>query len=70
MISYADVERDITAVASRALVEDGHVGGDYVLTGPESLSQADRRRERFASGSRIMPPYFRNIQRVTKSERR
>jgi len=33
-------ERDIAAVAARALVDDGHAGGDYVLTGPESLSQA------------------------------
>ena len=37
-------ERDIAAVASRALYEDGHVGGDYVLTGPESLSQAEQVR--------------------------
>jgi uncharacterized protein YbjT (DUF2867 family) len=37
-------ERDIAAVASRALVEDGHAGGDYVLTGPESLSQAEQVR--------------------------
>jgi uncharacterized protein YbjT (DUF2867 family) len=35
-------ERDIAAVAVRALSEDGHVGGDYVLTGPESLSQAEQ----------------------------
>ena len=35
-------ERDIGAVAARALYEDGHAGGDYVLTGPESLSQADQ----------------------------
>jgi hypothetical protein len=27
---------------SRALYEDGHTGGDYVLTGPESLSQAEQ----------------------------
>jgi uncharacterized protein YbjT (DUF2867 family) len=33
-------ERDIAAVAARTLYEDGHAGGDYVLTGPESLSQA------------------------------
>src|SRR5438093_8254710 len=33
-------ERDIAAVAARALYEDGH--GDYVLTGPESLSQAEQ----------------------------
>jgi uncharacterized protein YbjT (DUF2867 family) len=35
-------ERDIAAVAGRALVEDGHDGGDYVLTGPESLSQTEQ----------------------------
>ncbi|MEU9851727.1 NAD(P)H-binding protein [Streptomyces sp. NPDC047974] len=33
-------ERDIAAVAARTLSEDGHVGGDYVLTGPASLTQA------------------------------
>ena len=33
-------ERDVAAVATRALLDDRHVGGDYVLTGPESLSQA------------------------------
>jgi uncharacterized protein YbjT (DUF2867 family) len=35
-------ERDIGAVAARALYQDGHVGRDYVLTGPESLRQADQ----------------------------
>ena len=34
-------ERDVAAVAARALYEDGHAGGDYVLTGPASLSQAE-----------------------------
>lgn len=33
-------ERDIAAVAARALLDRRHVSGDYVLTGPESLSQA------------------------------
>ncbi|WP_330242104.1 SDR family oxidoreductase [Streptomyces sp. NBC_00525] len=33
-------DRDIAAVAARTLSEDGYVGGDYVLTGPESLTQA------------------------------
>jgi uncharacterized protein YbjT (DUF2867 family) len=37
-------ERDIAAVAARALYEDGHAGGDYVLTGPKSLSQAEQVR--------------------------
>jgi uncharacterized protein YbjT (DUF2867 family) len=35
-------ERDIAAVVARALSEDGHAGGDYVLTGPESLTQAEQ----------------------------
>ena len=35
-------ERDIAAVAVRALCEDGHVGAEYVLTGPESLSQFEQ----------------------------
>jgi uncharacterized protein YbjT (DUF2867 family) len=37
-------ERDVASVAARALYEDGHAGGDYVLTGPESLSQAEQVR--------------------------
>jgi uncharacterized protein YbjT (DUF2867 family) len=32
-------ERDIAAVAARALLDDGHVGEDYVITGPASLTQ-------------------------------
>ncbi len=35
-------ERDVAAVAVRALCEDGHAGAEYVLTGPESLSQAEQ----------------------------
>jgi len=35
---------DIAAVAARALCEDTHTGNDYVITGPESLSQADQVR--------------------------
>lgn len=35
-------ERDIAAVAVRALCEDGHVGAEYVLTGPQSLSQFEQ----------------------------
>jgi uncharacterized protein YbjT (DUF2867 family) len=33
-------ERDIAAVAARVLLDAVHARGDYVLTGPESLSQA------------------------------
>ncbi|HEV2855182.1 MAG TPA: NAD(P)H-binding protein [Thermoanaerobaculia bacterium] len=45
---YADAptapihERDIAAVAVRALLEDGHDGAEYVLTGPQSLSQREQ----------------------------
>jgi uncharacterized protein YbjT (DUF2867 family) len=35
-------ERDIAAVAVRALCEDGHVGAEYVLTGPQSMSQFEQ----------------------------
>jgi uncharacterized protein YbjT (DUF2867 family) len=37
-------ERDVAAVAARTLYQDGYAGGDYVLTGPESLSQAEQVR--------------------------
>ena len=33
-------ERDVAAVAVRALADEGHSGREYVLTGPESLSHA------------------------------
>jgi len=33
-------ERDVGAVAARVLLDARHARGDYVLTGPESLSQA------------------------------
>ena len=33
-------DRDVAAVTARTLYQDGHAGRDYVLTGPESLSQA------------------------------
>jgi uncharacterized protein YbjT (DUF2867 family) len=35
-------ERDIAAVGVRALLEDGHLGARYVLTGPEALTQIDQ----------------------------
>jgi uncharacterized protein YbjT (DUF2867 family) len=35
-------ERDIAAVAVRALTEEGHGRAKYVLTGPESLTQAEQ----------------------------
>jgi uncharacterized protein YbjT (DUF2867 family) len=47
---YADAptvpidERDIAAVAVRMLCEEGHGGEDYVLTGPQSLSQSEQVR--------------------------
>jgi uncharacterized protein YbjT (DUF2867 family) len=33
-------ERDIAAVAARVLADDRHIGGDYVLTGPQAISHA------------------------------
>jgi uncharacterized protein YbjT (DUF2867 family) len=35
-------ERDIAAIAVRALCEDGHAGAEYVLTGPQSLTQFEQ----------------------------
>jgi uncharacterized protein YbjT (DUF2867 family) len=35
-------ERDIAAVAVRALLDDGHAGASYVLTGPSSLTQIEQ----------------------------
>jgi uncharacterized protein YbjT (DUF2867 family) len=40
----AALPADVAAVAARTLSEDGHAGRDYVLTGPESLSQAEQVR--------------------------
>ncbi|MFC5155359.1 NAD(P)H-binding protein [Streptomyces amakusaensis] len=34
-------EADVAAVAAAALLEDGHAGRSYVLTGPETITQAD-----------------------------
>lgn len=35
-------ERDIAAVAVRALCQDAHSGAEYVLTGPQSLTQHEQ----------------------------
>ena len=35
-------ERDIAAVAVRALCGEGHAGQEYVITGPESLTQREQ----------------------------
>ncbi len=35
-------ERDLAAVAVRALREDGHAGAKYALTGPQSLTQREQ----------------------------
>jgi uncharacterized protein YbjT (DUF2867 family) len=36
---------DIAAVAARVLLEDGHVGKKYLLTGPEAIKRADMARQ-------------------------
>src|SRR6266545_4155312 len=35
-------ERDLAAIAVRALCQDGHAGAEYILTGPQSLTQAEQ----------------------------
>ncbi len=37
-------ERDIAAVAVRALTEDGHGGAKHILSGPEALTQVEQAR--------------------------
>ncbi|WP_431872974.1 SDR family oxidoreductase [Nocardiopsis eucommiae] len=37
-------ERDVAAMAVRALVDDGHAGRAYLVTGPEVVSQTDQVR--------------------------
>jgi uncharacterized protein YbjT (DUF2867 family) len=59
-------DRDVAAVAALTLYRDGHAGGDYVLTGPESLSQAEQVRiiaevlGRPISFEELSPDQFRN----------
>jgi uncharacterized protein YbjT (DUF2867 family) len=59
-------DRDVAAVAARTLYQDGYAGGGYVLTGPQSLSQAEQvsiigdvlgRRIKFAE---LSPDEFRS----------
>jgi uncharacterized protein YbjT (DUF2867 family) len=35
-------ERDIATIVVRALCDDGHAGSEYVVTGPQSLTQAEQ----------------------------
>jgi uncharacterized protein YbjT (DUF2867 family) len=58
-------EHDIAAVAVRALCEDGHVGAEYVLTGPQSLSQFDQ----VATIGRVLGRSLR-IEELTPDEAR
>jgi uncharacterized protein YbjT (DUF2867 family) len=37
-------ERDVAAAAVRALCDEGHGGAEYVITGPQSLTQAEQVR--------------------------
>jgi len=58
-------ERDIAAVAVRALCEDGHDRAEYVLTGPESLTQF----EQVSVIGRVMGRSLR-IEEISPSEAR
>ncbi len=58
-------EHDIAAVAVRALSEDGHAGMEYILTGPESLSQY----EQIATIGRVIGRPLR-IEEVSPDEAR
>ena len=56
-------ERDIAAVAVRALCDEGHVGREYVLTGPESLTQ--REQVRIIGGAIGRPLRFEELSPET-----
>ena len=58
-------ERDIAAVAVRALTDDGHAGKEYVLTGPESLTQ----RQQLSIIERVIGRHLR-IEEVSPDEAR
>ena len=58
-------ERDIAAVAVRALTEDVHAGTEYVLTGPQSLTQ----REQIATIGRVLGRDLR-IEELSPDEAR
>ena len=58
-------ERDIAAVAVRVLCERGHAGMEYVLTGPESLSQ----HEQIATIGRVIGHSLK-IEEVSPDEAR
>ena len=58
-------ERDIAAVATRVLCEDGHGGMEYVLTGPQSLSQ----REQVSTIGRVIGRPLR-IEEISAEEAR
>lgn len=43
--AYAPIDLgDVAAVAAKALLEDGHVGAKYEMTGPEALSKIEKSR--------------------------
>jgi uncharacterized protein YbjT (DUF2867 family) len=46
---------DIAAVAATALLSDGHVGKEYLLTGPETLTRAEMVRQIGAALGREIP---------------
>ena len=59
-------EHDIAAAAVRALCEDGHAGKEYVLTGPESLTQ----REQIATIGDVLGRFLRIAEMSPKEARR
>jgi uncharacterized protein YbjT (DUF2867 family) len=56
-------ERDIAAVAVRALTENGHTGREYVITGPQSLTQY----EQIATIGRVLDRPLR-IEELSREE--
>jgi uncharacterized protein YbjT (DUF2867 family) len=56
-------ERDIAAVAARTLCDEGHAGAEYVLTGPQSLTQ----REQISTIGRVIGRAL-SIQELSRDE--
>ncbi|WP_031063351.1 NAD(P)H-binding protein [Streptomyces sp. NRRL WC-3742] len=60
-------ERDIAAVAVRALTEDGHDGARHYLTGPEAITQAEQ--VRIIAEATGLPARWEEIPRGAARER-
>ena len=59
--------RDVAAAAARVLIEDGHEGQAYVLTGPEALGYEDMARAYTRALGREVRWVEVNLEQATES---